>query len=137
MYFPKVLHCLICEVARPEAGGKLTLLGFYGIVPDAEILFANLAGPFPLTFVFSTEKAAQDGNPLVVITLRDPEGATLATTEGSRLLVNLKKDSRAIVGASFNVKLPREGEYKISLSTDGKNGFEGIVVIRLSSPPAA
>lgn len=37
MTFPKFKYCLICDNARDEANGKITLLGFLGVAPDVEL----------------------------------------------------------------------------------------------------
>ncbi len=51
MPFPNFNYCLVCEGLRPELGGKLTLLGFYGLAPNVEIVIINHNLPVNLTFL--------------------------------------------------------------------------------------
>lgn len=54
MPFPKFKHCLICDNAREEVRGKVTLIGFLGVSPDVEILVPDPpnGGALQLSFVF-------------------------------------------------------------------------------------
>src|SRR5260370_2520364 len=52
MAFPPIKYCFLCEGVRPETGSKLTILGFYGILPDVEMQLQNFQAPVPLTFIF-------------------------------------------------------------------------------------
>lgn len=51
MPFPNFNYCLVCEGVRQELGGKLTILGFYGITPNVEIVVVNQNNPLGLTFI--------------------------------------------------------------------------------------
>lgn len=50
MPFPNFNYCLICDLLHPEGGGKVTILGFYGLAPNVEVALGNLAQPLNLTF---------------------------------------------------------------------------------------
>lgn len=51
MAFPNLDFCLMCEAVRPEVGGKLTILGFYGACPNVEIGIGNPSLPVPLALI--------------------------------------------------------------------------------------
>src|SRR5688500_4518308 len=53
MPFPPVKHCIVCDLVRNEEQGKLTILGFLGIVPDVAILALDIRQHLPLTFVLT------------------------------------------------------------------------------------
>lgn len=50
---PNIETCLICDLIRPELGGKLIVLGFMGICPHVEIGVPRLDEPTVLTFLFA------------------------------------------------------------------------------------
>ena len=62
MPFPNFSYCIICETIRPEMGGKLSILGFYGIAPSVEVVVVNPTLPVNLCFVASFP-AFQDVTP--------------------------------------------------------------------------
>lgn len=51
MPFPQFDYCIICDVIRPELGGKFAILGFYGLAPNVEVVIANPSLPVILAFV--------------------------------------------------------------------------------------
>src|SRR5260370_17099706 len=51
MPFPNFDFCLICEGIRQELGGKLTILGFFGMTPNVEVAVANPNQPLVLSLV--------------------------------------------------------------------------------------
>jgi hypothetical protein len=54
----QILHCLVCEGVRPEAGGASTLVGFLGVAPDVYIGTEPGARIDQLTFLFLGKTAA-------------------------------------------------------------------------------
>ena len=51
MPFPNFDYCLICEGVRPELGGKLTILGYYGAAPNVEVVVNNPGHPVMLAII--------------------------------------------------------------------------------------
>jgi hypothetical protein len=51
MPFPAIDYCLVCEGVRQEFGGKLTILGFFGVTPNVDIGVGNLNQPLTLMVV--------------------------------------------------------------------------------------
>ncbi len=53
MAFPQIDHCIVCDEVRLESGGKASILGFYGIVPQVELGIVDFSKPLPkLCFIF-------------------------------------------------------------------------------------
>jgi len=54
--FPKFKYCLICDNARDENNGKVSLLGFLGVAPDVELFIGppqpGVVNALSLSFVF-------------------------------------------------------------------------------------
>jgi hypothetical protein len=51
MPFPNLNYCIICEGMRPEIGGKLTILGFYGLAPNVDVRVVNPNSPVILALI--------------------------------------------------------------------------------------
>lgn len=51
MPFPQLDFCIVCENLRPEYGGKLTILGFYGLSPNVDILTPQLMVSLQIAFI--------------------------------------------------------------------------------------
>jgi len=45
MSFPTVINCILCEGSRPELGGKFTILGYFGILPNVNMIIQDLSAP--------------------------------------------------------------------------------------------
>ena len=54
MAFPKIRHCLVCEGVREEINRKRSVLGFYGVTPDVEIMLEDFARPMGHLVFFSS-----------------------------------------------------------------------------------
>lgn len=52
MPFPEITDCILCETIRQEAGGRLAILGFYGVLPHLEIVAKD--SPRTLTLLLIT-----------------------------------------------------------------------------------
>jgi hypothetical protein len=50
---PQLDTCVVCEIVRPELGGKLTMLGFMGVCPNVDVGSPKLDQPLVLSFVMS------------------------------------------------------------------------------------
>jgi len=77
MPFQNFNYCIVCEGLRPELGQKLTILGFFGVAPNVEIVVANPNIPLSLSLL--------SGFPPVPGILTPPYNATLtvARPDGS------------------------------------------------------
>jgi hypothetical protein len=47
---PRLDTCLVCDMIRPELGGKVTILGHLGICPNVDVGVPRLDQPVALTF---------------------------------------------------------------------------------------
>ena len=64
MPFPNFDYCLLCEGVRFEIGNKFTILGFYGMTPNNEIVVSNPAMATGLAFLVGfppVSRVAQTG----------------------------------------------------------------------------
>jgi len=89
MPFPAFDYCILCEGIRPEVGGKVTILGFYGLAPNIEVAVGNPNQPLVLSFIAGfppvTETTEIYEN---TISLFRPNGTTVLQTPSQRLDVS-------------------------------------------------
>jgi hypothetical protein len=75
--------CLVCELVRPEPSGKLSVLGFFGILPNVSIGLFRLDQPTILTFLFSGTFSA--GTFALSFAVIDPENNRVIASTDSEL----------------------------------------------------
>jgi len=130
----KIKHCIVCDAARPELNNKFSLLGVFGIAPDAEIRVHKIDLPVDeITFVFlgsASETARVD----VAVDIFDSSGATVfsnsqPTEVKAAELANLIYTIRLL-------KFPHVGRYTIRVRADGRPIYETTILISKGGPVA-
>src|SRR5437764_15481376 len=78
MPFPPIRWCLVCEDIRIESRRLVSLLGFYGIAPDVEILVADFNRPMErLAFYFSAQGQSDGRHHRISLEVLGPNGAVV------------------------------------------------------------
>lgn len=133
MPFPRINFCLICDGVRPEMGGKLSILGFYGATPNVEIAVGRLDQPVSIVAVMGfgpITDATQVYNHSVSIL--NPDGTFLVQGPTARINVILGKPGLIVSGAPA---IPRAaGPRRVRLVLNGQTHFEDQFLIRQASP---
>ena len=123
MPFPKVKHCIICEAVRIEARHLSTILGFYGITPDVNILVHNFslpAGPFVVLLV-----AGQgEGDYKAVYKIMSSKGDTVLTSREASFHFEPTEGSTNLVIEIPGVKFNGPDRYTFQLLVDGTPHYE-------------
>ena len=123
MGFPKIHHCLVCEDLREERNRKISILGFYGVTPDVEILINEIIKPIPrIAFLLLGEKG--EGEFEASVQLLSPDGKPLVMAKFGKLEI-LDLTRRYSVGMGFQqVVFPQAGTYTLKLLVDGNDHYE-------------
>src|SRR5215203_3339968 len=109
MPLPRVSYCILCENVRAEPRGKANVLGFYGLLPDVNIIVGEIGKGIPeLMFLVGLP------GPSDPISL----GARIISPDKSDLIA-IEKDAA--------VKLPEIPEGKGAM---GGIGFAGLAFSR-------
>lgn len=129
MPFPQIIHCLICEIVRPEVGGKLSILGFFGIAPNVEIQVQNLDVPLSVvSFVFvgsAYRPSPSDPAFQISIQLTNSQGTVITETPSIPLEIPKAPSSRALIaGGLANVRFPAVGTYHIAFRVNGQTQYD-------------
>lgn len=119
MPFPKIEYCLVCEDFRLERHGLSSLLGFYGVSPEVEILVREIDKPIGrLAFVF-LGRSTGGGDCRVSLRIQDSKGKEIIPINEKSLSFP-EKSGKALMGFSFtNLKFPGSGEYALVVFVDG------------------
>ena len=120
MAHPIFDSCVVCDLVRPELGGKFMLLGFYGVAPNVEIVIQSLNTPIVLSMVAASPPVL-DSNiayEYVVIITR-PDGLGILQTPPRRLVPT--KDIRIHFPIAFNIAPPiLPGRYSVHITVNGE-----------------
>lgn len=113
--FPKVIGVLLCEQIRQEQGGKLTLLGFSGMLPHINLIVPRLDGAIQVAFVVLLEYA--EGTFDWTFELKRPDGVVMFS-QPSKFSFPPKSTS-AHLGLQMLTVFPLAGRYRIRITGDG------------------
>lgn len=135
MPFPAINECLVCEFVRAEEGGKLSLLGFFGIAPNVEISVQNLDLPIPnLAFVFlgaAYQPMSTDLPFEIQIRVSDPQDGLVFETPPVSLTAPSPGNRTTVAASIGNVRVRAAGRYRVSLLVNGQPQTERTFDIRV------
>lgn len=132
MTFPKFKYCLICDNARDEANGKVTLLGFLGVAPDVEIFIGapqpGVVNALQLSFVFigGPGSGTFDVTYQLYDVVQQKVLATIATGQPTTIVPRVGPNI-GNVNFLINVMMPvlHFGEYELRLLISGQVTYTG------------
>lgn len=121
MVFPNFTYCVVCDMVRPELGGKVILLGFYGLTPEVLVPVANISHPVVLSILAAfppPPPEAKDPYEFVMSIAR-PDGVGIFQTPPIRLAVS--KGRGVALPLAFNIPPPiLSGRYTVRILVDGE-----------------
>jgi hypothetical protein len=120
MPFPKIEFCIVCEQLRPELGGKIQILGFYGVAPNVEVLTAKLGKAFAMSFLvgFAPFDLLPPKMPQHRFVVSDPSGRILVQTPPTVLNVELGKRVLVAFGAGISPTMVGRHTIKMFVESD-------------------
>jgi hypothetical protein len=136
-YYPPILHCLICEEVRPEVGGKSTVLGLYGVAPDAELVLADFSKPLErLSFLLASELGS--GTYRVSMRIDSPSGeAVVAPPEIEFSFPSAPQPIRFMnaIFAINGIQFQASGRHKFTLLVQGREHYQTYFEVSPASKP--
>ena len=115
----RVLSCIACDGVRQEPGGKATILGFAGVLPDAKVSVGS-EGSTDLCLFIST---LGEGEAELAFELLDPFGAVVAEPSGVNVNWDGKDSLRSVVLSIPDVDLLKEGRYTLAVLSEGMTAY--------------
>jgi hypothetical protein len=135
MPFPDIKYCIVCETVRREHGNKLSILGFYGLAPDVEVILAEWGKSIMLSFVFAA--SSETGTFPFTPSVLNPDGSPLIEG-GSPTEVKVPEaghGERLIFGLAFlPITFTQEGTHILRLVSNDKTTYETTFVARARRP---
>jgi hypothetical protein len=131
MNLPSVQQCIICEAIRQEIGNKVTLMGFFGFLPDTSILLD--ADEFDISLSFLVSLSQEKGDFRVSASLLNPSGNPLVQTAEASFQPN-KKSNYLLLGFP-RLRCEQEGRYALTVFVDGHEVYRGFFSMSRSLKP--
>lgn len=117
----EIKHCIACEIVREERGSALSLLGFYGLLPDAVIPLQepNTTTPPPsLAFLFKYDKIT--GVFALATTIKDPEDHIIANTTPAPITFSEEQKLGYLILTFLTIEFRIPGIHTLKLSKGGQ-----------------
>ncbi|MHB1094743.1 MAG: SH2 domain-containing protein [Gemmatimonadaceae bacterium] len=107
--------CIVCDFVRPELGGKLVILGFFGICPNVDVVLQHLDQPTALTFLLGGGPG--DGDTTVTFEVLDElENRVVASTPDLQFHADPK--TRSSLAPTLLLVFGHPGTFVIRFSVD-------------------
>jgi hypothetical protein len=131
MPFPNSEFCIICEGIRPEIGGKVTILGFYGVAPHVEILVPVLGALTSFSFLIGFAPPQTDVS-------QNQSYFTVTAPSGNRLIYTQPAFLRGVPGKRIVVAfttplIPESGQHILRVHGDTEILFETTFSVRAAT----
>lgn len=114
----EVKYCIVCEAARQEIGGKASLLGFFGLTPDVNVLVPQTPIQLPFTFFLvckGGDNKKHSGRAMVIA----PDGKEIGAAALPEVLISASGDPGGVISIAFqSMNLPVPGRYTFKLLID-------------------
>jgi hypothetical protein len=130
MPFPHSDYCIICDVIRPEVGAKLTIMGFYGLTPNVEVVISDPTQPLNLTMVAGFPPLPRpEGTYSYTISVTRPNGIAVLQTPATPL--NVVAMGRVILAVGFAIEPPHVwGRYTIRINVNNALKLDTVFNLR-------
>ena len=116
-------------------GGKVTLLGFYGLAPYVEILLVNREQPLPVAFVAGLPAVPLHDHPIKihnhVFVISDPNGKVLIETPPVPL--NIEPGRRGQVAMGYIMPPTVNGKHTVKILVDNEVKLETYFYVRIAT----
>jgi len=126
----KILSCIACEGVRQEAGGKATILGFAGVLPNAKVTVPTEGRAYQCFFI----SALGEGEVDLTFEMLDPSSAVIAEPTVVKVVWDGKDSVKNIVLSIQDVDLLNEGEYTITVLVDDQEVFKSSFQVKNPTP---
>lgn len=132
MPFPPFTYCIICEAVRPEMGGKITILGFFGLTPNVDIAVGRLDQPLTVSIIIGFG-AVEDANQYEhTIQVLNPDGTLFFGIPQARINTIRGRGGALVTGATVIPRVP--GPRTVNVTINGEVRLAGQFTIRQATP---
>lgn len=134
MPFAQIQHCIICEDVRIERKGLGSILGFYGIAPEVEILVGDFNKPIQRLCFFLVAKGGTPGKYKLDARVCDESGTEVITFNDIMRDDQDRKERQYFALGVIGPKFPHPGLYTFKLNADGAPHFGTTFSLKQGTP---
>ncbi len=117
MGFPEIVGCLVCEDVRGERFRKLSILGFYGLAPNVNIILQDLNKHIDrLSFLLIGNQG--EGEHRLFLKILGNGGEVLVKTPEGRMKIDSPATRTFLTFRLNGLKFPKAGTYSVQLIVD-------------------
>lgn len=116
--------CVVCDMIRPEAGDKLIVLGYLGVIPHVSIGVKHLDRPVPVTFLLSGTSGHAEQN--LAVDVVATEGTRSIASSGEKLLQVDSSDRRFWMAQTLLLTFGYAGVYAVRCMINGEVRYLGV-----------
>src|SRR5262245_63078938 len=124
MPFPPIVHCLICEEVRAERNNLSSILGFYGMTPDVEIVVRDLNLPIKRIAFLLLAASGGEGDFRISIEIIDPDGTSLVATPEIEYVIREPRRQYHLAIAINTLRFRNAGQHTFRLLVNGEVRYE-------------
>jgi hypothetical protein len=138
MPFPEIKFCIVCETIRQEVGNKLTILGFYGLLPDVHVHQSPWGVPVVLTFLLGVGRNEEGGKYTLAAKVLAPDRSILVETPPGEILVPRNKGEQGYFALGFStITFQQPGQYTFVVDINGDRTYESSFSVTPRPPSAS
>lgn len=133
MQLPQVTNCVLCEGVRLEKYNKLSLLGYYGVLPNVEVHLQTWGGAIEkLLFLMSLRGG--EGTFKATANVLNPDGTSLVVAADAPLVID-KSDAASLGTFTFvGLVFKQKGQHTFQLLIDGKEAYRNTFNVDAGDP---
>jgi hypothetical protein len=137
MPFPTIKFCIVCETIRQEVGNKLTILGFYGLLPNVHVQQHPWGVPIVLTFLVGTDRDG-GGSYMLASKVLNPDGSVLVGTPTAEISIPKGKGEQGYFALGFStIAFQQPGTHTFTMEIDGVQAYQATFSVTPGPPPSS
>lgn len=133
MPLPFVDYCLLCEDVRPEHGNKVTVLGFYGLLPKLSVVLTPDEKFVRLAFLVVFGKGS--GEHLIKPRIFTPSNTVLIDGEPVFIKFHPEAEGTGFAFIFQSLRLNMQGSYSFQLTVQEQEIYKTSFNVRRGQIP--
>lgn len=133
MPFPEIHSCVISDDLRPELSGKASIIGFYGIAPNVDIILKDLFQPLAMLTI-SLLAGRGLGTFKLSMNIADEDGRQLFNVSDYEVNITDQRKKNSWTFQFSNFKFNRAGRHALTVRYDNNVVFSTTFEVRQGTP---
>jgi hypothetical protein len=133
MPFPPVDYCLLCEDVRSEPGNKVTVLGFFGLLPKVGVILEPDEIFVQIAFLVMFGEGS--GEYLIIPRILTPSNTVLIAGKPVSVKIHPKASGTGVSFSFQGLQLDMQGSYSFQLTAQEKEVYRAPFNVRRGEIP--